>query len=164
MSQPSGKAIYIPPYFGVRLIECRDHFQLVPVPAVRVMYGYGKIKSSQATLDPDDPASEPIWDNLAPDEEVWAVMQWYQFEDGRQVQGNICFLRPECTKQQVRKRMEEMERFGNLTREELLRMTQLFEAKEDDYQYIDDTKPNYQSPPDDPNATDEKDVYDARSK
>jgi hypothetical protein len=54
MSQAAGK-IYIPPYSGVRLIECRDHFQLVPVPAVRPIYGYGKIKASKATVAPDDP-------------------------------------------------------------------------------------------------------------
>ncbi|HEY3857558.1 MAG TPA: hypothetical protein VGO67_24515 [Verrucomicrobiae bacterium] len=83
MSQAT-REIYIPPYSGVRLIECRDHFQLVPVPEVRTVYGYGKIKSSRATIDPNDPNSEPIWDNLAPDEEVWAVMQWCEFGDGHQ--------------------------------------------------------------------------------
>src|ERR1035437_4969998 len=66
MSQPSGK-LYVPPFSGVRLIECREHFQLVPVPAMKVMHGYGKIKASQATIDPDDPKAKPIWDDLRPD-------------------------------------------------------------------------------------------------
>jgi hypothetical protein len=57
MPEASGK-IYIPPYSGVRLIKCRDHFQLVPVPDVRTVFGYGKIKASKATCDPDDPNSE----------------------------------------------------------------------------------------------------------
>jgi hypothetical protein len=53
MSQSSG-TIYIPPYSGVRLVECRDHIQLAPVPAVRVFYGYGKIKASEATCESED--------------------------------------------------------------------------------------------------------------
>jgi hypothetical protein len=163
MSQPSGKENYIPPFSGVRLIECRDHFQLVPVPAVRVMYGYGKIKSSKATIDPDDPYSEPIWDDLAPDDEVWAVMQWYRFEDGREVQGDIHFGRPESTEEEVRKRMVRMEESNRYTREEMLDLLQCFEATEDDYQFVEDNYPNYQSEPD-PKSTDEYDVYYARLK
>jgi hypothetical protein len=155
--------LYIPPFSGVRLIECREHFQLVPVPTVHVVYGYGKIKSRQATIDPDDPNSEPIWDNLAPDEEVWAVMEWYEFEDGQQIRGNMCFLRPECTEDQVIKRMEKMKEFGSLSREELLQMSHLFEAKEEDYQYIEDKHPNYQDEPD-PSDTENYDVYHARLK
>ena len=123
VSQPSGK-IYIPPYSGVRLIECRDHFQLVPVPAVRTIYGYGKIKSREATIDPDDKSSEPCWDDLSPDQEVWAVMQWYRFADGHQENGDICFLRPECTEEHVRKRMEQMEQSSSGTREEALALLQ----------------------------------------
>jgi hypothetical protein len=162
MSEASGK-IYIPPYSGVRLIECRDHFQLVPVPAVQVVYGYGKIKSREVTIDPDDKTSEPVWDDLAPDQEVWAAMQWFRFEDGNQVQGNICFLRPECTEEQVRKRMEEMERDSNITREQALAMLQCYDAPQEDHDFVEDNFPNYQSEPDS-NATDDYDVYHARLK
>jgi hypothetical protein len=91
------------------------------------------------------------------------VMQWHQFEDGRQVRGDICFMRPEYTEEDVRKRMEEMEDFKSMTREELLMMTRLFYATEEDYEYIDGQCPNYKSEPD-PNATDEYDVYRARLK
>ena len=162
MSQPSDN-IYIPPYSGVRLIECRDHIQLVPVPAVHVVYGYGKIKSSQVTIDPDDPHSEPIWDDLGPDNEVWAVMQWYEFEDGHQEQGDIRFLRPECSEEDVKKSMKEMEDGDKTTREEALALLQCYESSEEDRQYVEDKYPNYQSEPD-PNATDEYDVYHARLK
>jgi hypothetical protein len=162
MSQPLGK-LYIPPFSGVRLVECREHFQIVPVPAVKVMHGYGKIKASQATMDYDDPKSEPIWDDLGLDEEVWAVMEWYQFEDGNQVPGSMCFLRPECTEDQVKKRMEDLKRFSSLTREDLLQLTQIFEAKEEDFQYIEDRHPNYQDEPD-PSDTEKYDVYHARLK
>lgn len=163
MSQPSGKPVYIPPFAGVRLIECRDHFQLVPVPEVRTVFGYGKIKANQATIDPDDPNSKPFWDDLGPEEEVWAVMQWYIYADGHKIPGNISFLRPECAEEEVRINMERMERFENLTREDLQGLAQCFEAKEEDYQYIEDKHPNYQSEPD-PKNTDEYDVYHARLK
>src|SRR5882672_1903085 len=138
MSQPSGKPIYIPPYSGVRLIECRDHFQLVPVPAVRVIYGYGKIRSCEARIDPDDDKSEPIWDNLPPDTEVWAVMQWYKYEDGHQEHGDICFLHPECIEEDVRKRMERMEQSSAITREEALGLLQCYDAPQDDHDYVED--------------------------
>ena len=163
MSQPSGKPIYIPPYSGVRLIEYRDRLQLVPVPAVRTVYGYGKIKACLALTDSADPNSEPVWDNLGPDDEVWAVMQWFEYEDGFKEQGDICYIRPEVAEEDVRKRMEQMERFSNTTREELLALTECYQATEDDYQYIEDNYPNYQSEPD-PKNTDEYDVYHARLK
>src|ERR1039457_4530915 len=144
MSQPSGKQIYIPPYSGVRLIECRDHFQLVPVPAVRTLYGYSKIKASKATIDIDDPNAEPIWDDLAPDEEVWAVMQWDRYEDGHEVQGDICFMRPECTEEQARKRMKDMEDFYNMTSENAQAMLHTYRASEEDHAYVEANYPNYQ--------------------
>jgi hypothetical protein len=162
MSEALGQ-IYIPPYSGVRLIECRDHFQLVPVPAVQVVYGYGKIKSCEATINPDDKTSEPVWDNLSPDQEVWAVMQWFRFEDGIQVRGNICFLRPECTEEQVRKRMTDMEEMNNITREKALAMLHCYDAPQEDHDFVEDNFPNYQTEPD-PKATDEYDVYHARLK
>src|ERR1035438_9789549 len=95
MSQPSGKQVYIPPFSGVRLVECRDHFQLVPVPEVRVEYGYGKMKASNYRLDRDDPSSEPYWDDCGPDEEIWVVMQWYVYADGHQEPGNSIHMRGE---------------------------------------------------------------------
>jgi hypothetical protein len=162
MSLSSGK-IYIPPYSGVRLLECRDHVRLSPVPAVRAFYGYGKIKASEATFETEDGKNEPIWDHLDPDEEVWAVVHWLRFEDGHEEKGDICYLRSSATEENVRKEMQEMERRHSMTREQLLDLTQCFQATEEDYQYIEDNYPNYQSPPD-PNATDEYDVYHARLK
>jgi hypothetical protein len=163
MSQPSGKPIYIPPFSGVRLVECRDHFQLVPVPEVRTVFGYGKIKAGEFRIDPDDPNSEQFWDDLAPDDEVWAVMQWYVYEDGHQEPGNINYLRPECTEDRVKKSMERMERMHNHTREDMLALLQCYDAKQEDHDYVEDNYPNYQTEPD-PSATAEYDVYHARLK
>lgn len=162
MPEPTSD-IYIPPFSGVRLVECREHFQIVPVPAMKVMHGYGKIKASQATIDPEDPKAEPIWDDLRPDEDVWVVMEWYEFEDGRKIPGDMCFMRPECTEDQVRNRLDDMKGFSSMTREELLGLTHCFEATDDDFQYIEDKHPNYQDEPD-PSDTENYDVYHARLK
>ena len=158
------KKLYIPPFSSVCLIECQGHFQLAPVPAVRVFYGYGKIKAGEVTGETEDGKTEPMFSFLDPNEEMWAVVQWFRYEDGHEQKGDICYLRASVAETDVRKRMEQMEQMNNQTRQELLDLTECYEATEDDYQYIDDTKPNYQSPPANPNATDEKDVYDARLK
>ena len=163
MSQPLAKPIYIPPYSGVRLIECRDHFQLVPVPAVRTLYGYGKIKASEARIDSDAKAAGPIWTDLDPDSEVWAVMQWYRYADGHQEQGNISFLRPDCGEKQVRKSMEKMEQFSSMTSEDARALLECYDAPEEDHIFVEENYPNYQTEPD-PRDTDNYDVYHARLK
>lgn len=163
MSQPSGKPIYIPPFSGVRLIECRDHFQLVPVPEVRMVFGYGKIKARSATVDPQDPNSEQLWSDLAPESNVWAVMQWFIYGDGRQEPGTIAFIRPECDEERVRERMEQMARMYEMDPKEALDMLECYDAPEEDYEYVEDNFPNYQSEPD-PKNTDDYDVYHARLK
>lgn len=163
MSQLSGKPVYIPPFAGVRLIECHDHFELVAVPAVQTVYGYGKIKASQARIDPDDSHSEPVWDDLGPDDEVWAVMQWFKFADGHQEPGDISFIRPECSEADVRKSMERMKSSHEMTREEALGLLQCYDAPEEDYQYVEDNFPNYQDEPN-PSDTANYDVYHARLK
>jgi hypothetical protein len=117
MSQPSGKPICIPPFSGVRLIECRDHFQLVPVPSVRTTYGYGRIKASKARVDSDEINPVQFWTDLGPDDEIWCVMQWFIYEDGHQEPGNISFLRPECTEEEAKKSMERMMGLEDFTRE-----------------------------------------------
>ena len=163
MSQPSGKPIYIPPYSGVRLIECRDHFQLVPVPAVRTTYGYGKIKAGKVVVPSDEMNPVQFWTDLGPDDEIWCVMQWFIFEDGHQEPGNISYLRPECTEEEAKKSMERMMGFEDFTREKALGLLQCYDAPEEDHQFVEDNFPNYQSEPD-PRNTDEYDVYHARLK
>ena len=79
-------------------MEFRDHFQLVAVPNCKVMFGYDRIKARQAVIDLDNSESEPLWEHLDPDSEVWAVMRWYEFEDGHQERGDISFIRLELEK------------------------------------------------------------------
>lgn len=162
MSQSPG-SFYVPPYSGVRLLECKNHIQLVPVPAVHAFYGFGKIKASEATFEAEDGSNEPIWDGLDPNEEVWAIVHWLRFDDGHQEKGDITYLRSSATEDDARREMTKMERQHSMTREQLLALTHCFEASEEDYQYIDDNYPNYQSEPD-PSASDNYDVYHARLK
>jgi hypothetical protein len=163
MSQPTGKPIYIPPFAGVRLIEYHDRLQLVPIPDFKEVYGYGKIKASQATINIEDPNSELVWDDLGPDDAVWAVIQWFVFADGCRELGNSCFLRPECSEDDVQKRMEKMQEDCGLTREQALKMLQLYESSQEDRDFVENNFPNYQSEPD-PKILDEYDLYHARLK
>jgi hypothetical protein len=145
-------------------VECYDHFQLAPVPAVRIFYGYGKIKAGEATMETGDGKIEPIWDHLDPNEEIWAVVQLFKYEDGHEEQGDICYLRQPRTEKEVQEAVQDMIDRNNVSREELLNLTRVFDAGEEVYQEIDETCPNYQFPPSDPNSTDEHDVYEARLK
>ena len=163
MLQPSDKKLYFPPFSGVRLIKYRDRLQLVPVPAERMVFGYGKVKVSEAYVPPDEVNPLQFWDDLKSDDEIWAVMQWFVYEDGHKEPGNISYLRPECTEADAKKSMERMESFSRTTREELLELSQCFEATEEDYEFIEENYPNYQTEPD-PKNTDEYDVFHARLK
>ena len=127
------------------------------------MYGYGKIKASKATVDPNDPNSERVWYDLGPDEDVWTVMQWFQFEDGHRELGEVSFLRPDSTEEQVRKSMEGMERMHNYTREDMIVLLQCYDSKQEDHDYVEDNYPNYQTEPD-PRDTGAYDLYHARLK
>lgn len=166
MSQPSGKPIYIPPFSSVRLVECCDHYELVFVPEMKIIYGYGKIKGSRALSDFGDPASEPmssIWDDLNPDTEIWCVLRWYEFQDGHKEYTNSIFIRPESTEAEVKDRLEELKRVYNISPEQARMILQFYRAKQEDYDYVDATWPNYQSEPAS-NKVDEYDVYHARLK
>jgi hypothetical protein len=166
VSQPTGKSIYIPPFSDVRLVECWDHFELVFVPEMEILYGYGKIKASRASSDHDDPEAEPmssVWIDLPPDAEVWCVLRWYEFQDGHRETTDSCYLRPECTEEQVRNRMEKIKDYYEITPEKARLLLQLYQASPEDYDYVDGTWPNYLPEPD-PKKLDEHDVYEARLK
>ena len=77
--------------------------------------------------------------------------------------GNICFLKPECPEEQVRRRMEQMQQSADMTREEAVGILKCYDASEEDHEYVDENYPNYQTEPD-PKAADDYDVYHARLK
>jgi hypothetical protein len=162
MPQPPSN-LYVPPFANVRLVECRDCLVLAPVAAFQELFAYGRIKTREVMIEADGKL-EPFWDDAPEDEECWAVVQWTRFEDGRQVQGSIRYLREPATEQDARKAMEELREFYSLSREELLDMAACFHSNEGDYDYIESRHPNYQSPPADPNDLEAHDLYQARLK
>jgi hypothetical protein len=162
MSQSSGK-IYVPPYSTVRLLECRDHIQLAPVPVFRVFYGYGKVKASEVVIELEDGKSEPFWDNCTPNEEAWAVVQWFRFEDGHEESGSIHYLRWPKTEDDARRAMQDMSDFYSMSKEEMLILGRLVEDSEDNDKFMEGRYPNYQSAPSDPLSVEYK-VYQARLK
>jgi len=163
MSKGSGK-FYIPPFACVRLLECRDHITLTPVPSFREFFAYGKVKATEAVIELEDGTTEPFWDNCSPDEEVWAVVQWVRFEDGHEEKGSIKYLRSPHTEEDARQAMEEMSDFYSMSRKDMVDLGRVVETSEADEAFIDRGWPNYQSPPSDPKAIDEYDVYQARLK
>lgn len=154
---------YVPPFANVRLIECRDYVALTPVPSYREFFAYGKKLARDVRVDPDDPNSELFWDDCTENEEVWAVVQWVRFEDGHEEQGSISHMRG-ATEDDARAEMKRMSDFYALSKEDLLALSACFEATDDDLAYIEYRYPNYQSPPTDPGAIDEADLYSARLK
>lgn len=166
MSQPSGKPTYIPPFAGVRLVECWDHFELVFVPEMKILYGDGKVKASEASSDPDDLGAKPmsaIWDDLAPETEIWCAIRWYEFQDGHKEHSDICYTRPDSTEEYVQNQVEQLRSFYEVTPDSARELLQCYQAKEEDYDFVDANWPKYQSEPD-PNKTDEYDIYHARLK
>ncbi len=166
MSQPSGKPIYIPPFSSVRLVECWDHFELVFMPEMKIFYGYGKVKASQASSAPDDPTAKPmsaIWDEWAPETEIWCAIRWYEFQDGHKEHSDMCYMRPDSTEEYVKNKMEELRSFYAGTPDDARLLLECYQAKEEDYDFVDDNWPKYQTEPD-PNKTGEYDVYHARLK
>ena len=163
MTKGSGK-FYIPPFVGVRLIECRDHITLTPVPSFREFFAYGKVKATEAVIELEDGTTEPFWDNCTSDEEVWAVVQWVRFEDGHEEEGSEQYLRSPHTEEDARKAMQQMSDFYGMSKERMLDLGRLVEDCEDNDDFMESRYPNYQSPPSDPKAIDEYDVYQARLK
>jgi hypothetical protein len=167
MSAESEK-LYIPPFCGVRMVEYHDHLALMPVPSYRVVYGYGRMKATEATFETEDGKSEPLWDNCGPDEEIWGIIELFRFEDGYEEKGDCRYIRHSVTEAEIQKKIQEMQEFYRMSREELLRLTQCYDEPEEEraatLAWIDASHPNYQFAPAGPKAIDDYDVYQARLK
>lgn len=167
MSQSSDK-IYIPPFRGVRMVEFRDHLVLAPVPSYRIIYGFGRMKATDATFETEDGKTEPCWDNCTPDEEIWTVFQLYRGEDGYEEMGESQYIRRTVTETEIQRKIQEMKDRYSMTREQMLGLMQCYRQTDEEYAenmaWIDANYPNYQFPPSDPSAIDDYDVYQARLK
>lgn len=137
---------------------------LAPVPAYREYFAYGKKKARDVRVDPDDPTSELFWDDCTADEEVWAVMQWFRFEDGHEEAGSIAHLRAPLTEEDARNEMRRMSEFYDMTKEDLEALAKCLKNTEDADAYIENRFPNYQSPPTGLGETELHDLYQARLK
>lgn len=166
MPEASGK-LYFPPYSSIRLVEYRDHIQLVPFASSRVIYGYGKVKATEATFENRNGGFEKFWDDSGLDEEVWVVFQRFRYEDGTEIPGDNVFMRGRRTETDALKRVEEIKGRYSMTREQALDMTRLIMCSDKERREMEDDierdYPNYQFQPD-PNVTDDYDVYQARLK
>ena len=159
--------LYFPPYSSIRLVEYRDHIQLVPVASFRVLYGYGKMKASEATFEKRNGEFEQCWDDAGSDEDIWAFFQLFRYEDGTEVEGDHGFMRGPTSESDVQKRIEQMKWHHSMTRKQALDMCDLIMCSEEKRMEMEDEidreYPNYQFPPE-PNSIDDYDVYQARLK
>ncbi len=128
------------------------------------LYGYGKAKPARPPVDPDDPDAEPFWDDLGPDDEVWAVMEWFGFDDGHRRARHIFVTCGQKSPKRSPATHGEMEGFTTEPEKDSLDLLQCFDYTEDDLRISSKMNyPNYQSEPD-PSDTDNYDVYHARLK
>ncbi len=160
---PSTAKLYIPPFAGVRLYECRDHITLALVPAYREFFAYSKAKATEVVIQHEDGTTELFWDDCEPEEEVWAVIQWARYEDGHEEKGSYSYLRSPNTEDDARKEMERMIEFYSTSKAELLKLNQLFKSTEEDQAYIESRYPNYLFQPH-PSSKDDFELYQARLK
>src|SRR5271169_1042505 len=73
----------IPPFDGVRMIEYADHVALTPMYSCREFVGLGKIKASDVKPRKKHTLSALMLKAMG-DKEVWVVVRWERYEDGRQ--------------------------------------------------------------------------------
>lgn len=149
----------IPPYKGVRMVEYRDRIALRPIEWKREFVGLCKINAKDSDFEP--------WDGMNPSivavlekSDVWIILQWERFENGREEVVSIQYL-AEVAEEEVREKFNRFVSFLTMTKEDLLELDKCFEVQEEDRNYIPERFPEM---PPDPSFTDEYDLYLARLK
>lgn len=163
MSEQPGE-FYVPPFKNVRLVECRDFMELVPVSSYREFFGYGRIEAGEIPLEGEKGLLASLLSHCARDEDVWTLMSWKRFDDGHEEPGLMEYLFAGASEDDARKAMASMIRFHRMSKEDLEALGQCFEQKEEDLAYLEDRFPNFQGPKTGPGAIGENDVYQARLK
>lgn len=153
----------VPPFAGVKLVEYQDRIALTPVYWVREFVGLGKCPVAELPAPADFTFSSILWKSWA-GKEVWVVARWLRYDDGREEVINLNNLDPEATEEDARDAYESMIRFANHTKEELLQLSTLFEASDDDLAYIENRFPDGKFGPPERGSVDERDLYQARLK
>jgi hypothetical protein len=155
----------IPPYTGVWLVEFQDRIELVPV-WYRDIVGLGRFKANQVGFQPGE-AMYPMYNAIMGNKEIWVVVHWQRYEDGREEPDEIFYLEPNATEADARKKFDEMVNFVNMSKAELRKLASMFEASKDDLAYIEsrpDGIPITYSRPDRKSSIEEQDLYQARLK
>jgi hypothetical protein len=152
----------IPPFAGVRLVEYRDRIELTPIYWYREFVGMGRFKANEVGPQPGDDM-HPFFKAIMGDNEIWVIVSWRRYEDGREEDMNISYLDPEATEAEARKVFARSIRFLRMSKKALEDLSQCFRASEDDLGYVENRFPNVEHAPD-PQSTDEYDLYQARLK
>ena len=152
----------VPPFAGVRLVEYRDRIALTPLYWCREFVGMGRFKANEVGFQSGEDMF-PLYNAIMGDNEIWVIVSWRRYEDGREEDMNISYLDPEATEAEARKVFARSIRFLRMSKKALEDLSQCFQASEDDLAYVENRFPNVKHAPD-PKATDEYDLYQARLK
>jgi hypothetical protein len=154
--------VITPPFAGVKLVEYRDRISLTPLYWCRKFVGMGRCKANKVGPQPGDDM-HPLFNAIMGDNEIWVIVSWRRYEDGREEDMNISYLDPEATEAEARKVLARSIRFLRMSKKALEDLSQCFRASEDDLAYVENRFPNVKHAPD-PQSTDEYDLYQARLK
>ena len=144
------------------MVEYRDRIELTPIYWYREFVGMGRFKANEVGPQPGDDM-HPFFKAIMGDNEIWVIVSWRRYEDGREEDMNISYLDPEATEAEARKVFARSIRFLRMSKKALEDLSQCFRASEDDLGYVENRFPNVEHAPD-PQSTDEYDLYQARLK
>jgi hypothetical protein len=125
----------VPPFSGVALVEYRDHITLTPTYACREFVGLGKLKASEIKPDKCGYFSSMVYKHWG-DREVWVVVRWERYDDGREEPTFMIAVDPDATEAEARKQFDGMVDFCNLSKKELEELGECFEQTEEALTYI----------------------------
>jgi hypothetical protein len=152
----------IPPFAGVRLVEFQDRLEFIATYRYREFVGLGKCPVAEVRPQIREDML-PFFDAMMGDKEVWVVAQWNRFDDGREEQINLEIISPDTSEADARKAYDRLNDFLNMSKKELERLAQCFEASEEDLDYIENRFATIPEPPS-RQSTEDYDVYQARLK
>gem|GEM_PF-2522427 len=139
------------------MVEYHDRIALKPIASFREFLGLCKIPANDKDFQPWE-GFNPLFAELLKQYDIWLIIQWHRFEDGRVEVIGIKYI-ADATEEQVLEQFESYTRFLMMTKEQLDALTPLFNVPEDDRNYIADRFPVM---PPDPASTKEFDLYQAR--
>jgi hypothetical protein len=142
------------------MIEYGDHIALTPMYSCREFVGLGKIKASDV-----EPGKEPSFFSLflkaMGDQELWVVVRWERYDDGREQPTLWELISPDATEAEARRAVQGMIKFCKMSKQELEAIGECFERKDEDIAYVKNRFPDEQPSP---RSLEAYDVFQARLK